>query len=44
LRRVGAVPGWVVDVAFAVWGAALAALAWILKKLVISLRQTSADS
>jgi hypothetical protein len=30
LRRVGAAPGWVAEVAFAVWGAALAALAWIL--------------
>jgi hypothetical protein len=38
LRRVGATAAWVVNVAFAVWGTALAALAWILKNLVISLR------
>lgn len=30
LHRVGAVPGWVVDVALAIWLAALAALAWVL--------------
>jgi hypothetical protein len=33
LRRVGAAPGWVVDTAFAVWGAALAALAAVLFRL-----------
>lgn len=33
LRRVGAVPGWVVDTAFAVWGAALAALTAVLFRL-----------
>jgi hypothetical protein len=33
LRRVGAAPRWVVDVAFAVWGAAVAALAGVLWQL-----------
>lgn len=33
LRRVGAAPGWVVDTAFAVWGAGLAALAAVLWRL-----------
>ncbi|MFZ0760618.1 MAG: hypothetical protein WAM69_11750 [Candidatus Sulfotelmatobacter sp.] len=33
LRRVGAAPGWVVDVAFAVWGAGIAALAYCLVRL-----------
>ncbi len=33
LRRVGAAPSWVVDVAFAVWAAALAALALTLFRL-----------
>jgi hypothetical protein len=33
LRRVGEAPAWVVKIAFAVWGAALAALAWILVRL-----------
>jgi hypothetical protein len=33
LRRVGAAPKWVVDVAFAVWGTAVAALAWCLWRL-----------
>jgi hypothetical protein len=33
LRRVGAAPAWVVDSAFAVWGAAIAALAFILWRL-----------
>ncbi len=33
LRRVGAAPEWVVSVAFAIWGAALAALAWVLGRL-----------
>jgi hypothetical protein len=33
LRRVGAAPRWVVDVAFVVWGTALAALAIVLLKL-----------
>jgi hypothetical protein len=33
LRRVGAVPGWVVNVAFAVWVAALAGLGWVLARL-----------
>jgi hypothetical protein len=33
LRRVGAVAGWVVDTTFAVWGAAIAALAAVLWRL-----------
>ena len=33
LRRVGVAPRWVVDLAFVVWGAALAALAWTLIRL-----------
>ncbi|HLZ40652.1 MAG TPA: hypothetical protein VKQ11_06815 [Candidatus Sulfotelmatobacter sp.] len=33
LRRVGTVPGWVVDTAFAVWGTALAALTAVLFRL-----------
>jgi len=30
LRRVGAAPGWVVEMAFAVWGAGILALSWVL--------------
>jgi hypothetical protein len=33
LRRVGAVPGWVVNVAFAVWGAGIAALLFVCRRL-----------
>jgi hypothetical protein len=33
LRRVGAAPGWVVDMAFAVWGAAIAALLFCLRRV-----------
>ena len=33
LRRVGEAPRWVVDLAFAVWGAGIAALAWTLVRL-----------
>jgi hypothetical protein len=33
LRRVGATPGWVVDAVFAVWGAAIAAMLFCLRKL-----------
>jgi len=32
LRRVGAVPGWVVDTAFVLWGAGIAALLFCLRK------------
>jgi hypothetical protein len=32
LRRVGEAPRWVVDLAFAIWGAALAALGWALAR------------
>jgi len=33
LRRVGAVPGWVVNTAFAVWGAGIAALLFVCNRL-----------
>jgi hypothetical protein len=33
LRRVGAAPKWVVDVAFAIWGAGIAALLFVLERL-----------
>jgi hypothetical protein len=33
LRRVGAAPRWVVDVAFAIWGAGIAALVLVLGRL-----------
>ena len=39
LRRVGAAPAWVVEIAFAVWGAALAALAAVLWRLRVALHQ-----
>jgi hypothetical protein len=39
LRRVGAVPGWVVNTAFAVWIAAAAALAWVLLQLRKAVRE-----
>ncbi|HZW78847.1 MAG TPA: hypothetical protein VFF50_00130, partial [Candidatus Deferrimicrobiaceae bacterium] len=34
LRRVGAAPRWVVDLAFVVWGAGIAALAWVCARLL----------
>ncbi len=45
LRRVGVAPAWVVNVAFAVWGAAIAALAAVLWRLraVLHLRTDSAS-
>lgn len=39
LHRVGAAPAWVVEIAFAVWGAALAALAAVLWRLRMALHQ-----
>ena len=33
LQRVGATPGWVVETAFAIWSAGIAALAWSLVRL-----------
>lgn len=33
LRRVGEAPRWVVDLTFTIWGAAVAALAWVLWRL-----------
>jgi hypothetical protein len=38
LRRVGAVPGWVVNSALAIWLAGIAALGWVLLRLRSSLR------
>ena len=38
LRRVGAAPRWVVDMAFAIWGAGLAGLAAVLLRLKRTLR------
>ncbi len=34
LRRVGAAPNWVVDLAFVVWGMGIAALAWVCGRLL----------
>ncbi|MGB8115059.1 MAG: hypothetical protein WCF22_14860, partial [Candidatus Sulfotelmatobacter sp.] len=42
LRRVGVAPGWVVDLAFVVWGTALAGLAWVLGILRRVLRANAA--
>jgi hypothetical protein len=39
LRRVGAAPGWLVNTAFAVWIAAIGALAWVLGQLRNALRE-----
>ena len=39
LRRVGAAPGWVVNTAFAIWIAAIVALAWVLGQLRNALRE-----
>jgi hypothetical protein len=39
LRRVGVAPGWVVNTAFAVWIAAIGALAWVLGQLRNALRE-----
>jgi len=39
LRRVGAVPGWVVNAAFAVWGASLAGLGVTMLRLKASIRR-----
>ena len=33
LKRIGVAPLWVVNVAFVIWGAGLAALAWVLLQL-----------
>jgi hypothetical protein len=43
LRRVGAAPTWVVDVAFAVWGAGIVALSWVLVLLGKTIRLTNPD-
>ena len=37
--RVGVAPAWVVNVAFAVWGAGLAALAWVALRLRMVLKK-----
>jgi hypothetical protein len=39
LHRVGAAPGWVVEIAFAIWGAALAGLGAVLWRLKAALRR-----
>ena len=39
LRRVGVAPGWVVNLAFTIWGAAIAALASVLWRLRTVIRQ-----
>jgi len=44
LRRVGAVEGWVVDAAFAVWAGATALLAWVLWRLRRVLSHSSASN
>ena len=44
LRRVGEAPHWVVRVAFAVWIAGLGMLAWVLRKLVVSLAENQVAS
>jgi hypothetical protein len=44
LRRVGVAPAWVVDTAFAVWFAALAALGWTLLRLRNTLVLLRAES
>ena len=38
LRRVGAAPAWIVNVTFAIWSAAIAALAWALRRLHTTVR------
>jgi hypothetical protein len=43
LRRVGAVPIWVVDMAFGIWGAAIVALSWVLLLLRKTIRITNPD-
>ncbi len=43
LRRVGAAPSWVVNLAFAVWGAALATLAGVLWRLRMALDRARPD-
>ena len=42
LKRAGEAPMWVVDIAFAVWSASLAALAWVLWQLRTALNVRSA--
>jgi hypothetical protein len=44
LHRVGAAPAWVVEMAFATWIAALAALAAVLRRLYTQLRSMSKSS
>jgi len=44
LRRVGAAPSWVVDVAFAIWVVAIAKLVWILERLRRAVQVASPDS
>jgi hypothetical protein len=44
LRRVGVAPRWVVDVAFVVWGGALAAFLYVLSRIGIHLRHSRSSS
>ena len=44
LRRVGEAPLWAVRIAFAVWIAGLGMLAWVLRRLVVSLPETQVVS
>jgi hypothetical protein len=44
LRRVGAVPAWVVNTAFAIWIVAIAKLAWVLWLLRRALQAAAPDS
>jgi hypothetical protein len=39
LRRVGAAPEWMVEIAFVIWGAGVAMLVWILWRLRTALKQ-----
>jgi hypothetical protein len=43
LRRVGAAPGWVVNIAFAIWFAAIAALGWALQRLLKTVQVVCAN-
>jgi hypothetical protein len=44
LHRVGAAPAWVVEIAFAMWGSALAALTWVLLRLRTTFHRPQASS
>jgi hypothetical protein len=44
LRRVGEAPHWAVRIAFAVWIGGLGMLAWVLRRLIVSLPETQVVS